>query len=201
MSRARTCQSQLASVAPTIGGFSGVPFLAIPYEATNSVGMFVIRRCGFCPTAGAAHHRYRPPQHVSLNGEWHMIVDPYDTGYVTLYNGKPNDHSYFRNAKPKSKTDLVEYDFETSPLSSVPGDWKRSGPTCCGTREPSGTSAILFIIRSPASACFCTWVRPITSLARASTGPWSASTRADSLRITAKLHRCCTMAIISWSSR
>ena len=64
---------------------------------------------------------------VSLNGEWHIIPDPYDTGYVT-FDGKPNANSYFRNAKPKSKSDLVEYDFDRSPQLKVPGDWNTQRP-------------------------------------------------------------------------
>ncbi|MGZ4815554.1 MAG: glycoside hydrolase family 2 protein [Terriglobales bacterium] len=64
---------------------------------------------------------------ISLNGNWHFLPDPYDSGSVT-YDGKPNDHSYFRNAKPKSKSDLVEYDFDASPTLKVPGDWNTQRP-------------------------------------------------------------------------
>jgi beta-glucuronidase len=59
---------------------------------------------------------------ISLNGSWHFIADPYDSGSFT-YDGKINEHSFFRNAKPQSKQDLVEYDFEKSPTLRVPGDW------------------------------------------------------------------------------
>jgi beta-glucuronidase len=50
---------------------------------------------------------------VSLNGAWHAIVDPFD-------NGKA---SFFRNEKPKTKSDRVEYSFDASPVLNVPGDW------------------------------------------------------------------------------
>lgn len=60
---------------------------------------------------------------TSLNGSWHTIVDPYDTGYTTYRNGIPPQNGFFRNAQRKSPQDLVEYDFEKSPLLSVPGDW------------------------------------------------------------------------------
>jgi beta-glucuronidase len=50
---------------------------------------------------------------VSLNGAWHAIVDPFD-------NGKGR---FFRDAKAKDKSDLVEYSFEASPVLNVPGDW------------------------------------------------------------------------------
>ncbi|HEY1676450.1 MAG TPA: glycoside hydrolase family 2 TIM barrel-domain containing protein [Candidatus Sulfotelmatobacter sp.] len=50
---------------------------------------------------------------VSLNGAWHAIVDPFD-------NGKGR---FFRDAKPKDKSDLVEYSFDASPVLNIPGDW------------------------------------------------------------------------------
>jgi len=59
---------------------------------------------------------------ISLNGAWHIIPDPYDSGSV-LYDGKLNERSFLRNAKPKSKADLIEYNFDTSPTIQVPGDW------------------------------------------------------------------------------
>jgi len=51
---------------------------------------------------------------VSLDGAWHAIVDPYEDGLGARF---------FQDAKPKSKSDLVEYDFETSGTLLVPGDW------------------------------------------------------------------------------
>jgi beta-glucuronidase len=51
---------------------------------------------------------------IGLNGAWRAIVDPYETGI----GGK-----YYENRKPKDKHDLVEYDFDASPVLNVPGDW------------------------------------------------------------------------------
>ncbi|HET9697799.1 MAG TPA: beta-glucuronidase, partial [Terriglobales bacterium] len=64
---------------------------------------------------------------ISLNGVWHFVVDQYDVGTVT-YDGKLNERSFFRNDKPKTKADLVEYDFDRSPLLKVPGDWNTQRP-------------------------------------------------------------------------
>ena len=64
---------------------------------------------------------------ISLDGAWHFIADPYDSGSFT-YDGKLNQNSFFRNAHPKSKSDLVEYNFDTSPLLRVPGDWNTQRP-------------------------------------------------------------------------
>ena len=51
---------------------------------------------------------------VSLNGAWHAVVDPFE-------NGK--SRGFFRNEKPRDKSDLVEYSFDASPVLNVPGDW------------------------------------------------------------------------------
>ena len=59
---------------------------------------------------------------VSLDGRWQTIIDPYETGYYD-YRYQPSDNGYFKNAKPKSPSDLIEYDFDTSPQLNVPGDW------------------------------------------------------------------------------
>ena len=67
-------------------------------------------------------------QTTSLNGRWHYIVDPYDTGYFD-YRRQPYDEAakpsggFFLDRPAKSKSDLVEYDFDTSPTLNVPGDW------------------------------------------------------------------------------
>lgn len=59
---------------------------------------------------------------INLNGPWQTIVDPYETGYYD-YRYLPSPNGYFKNTKPKNPGDLVEYDFDTSPQLSVPGDW------------------------------------------------------------------------------
>src|SRR5271165_413143 len=59
---------------------------------------------------------------ISLNGDWHVIVDPYDNGYVD-FRMKPRSDGYFLNEKPDSTGKLVEYDFSKSATLKVPGDW------------------------------------------------------------------------------
>ena len=59
---------------------------------------------------------------ISLNGTWHYIVDPYDNGYYN-YRHEPRGDGYFLNAHPKSKQELVEYNFAASDTLQVPGDW------------------------------------------------------------------------------
>jgi beta-glucuronidase len=65
---------------------------------------------------------------LSLDGDWHTIVDPYDNGYLD-YRLQPYDAQekptggYFLDRKPAAPSDLVEYNFDTSPVLQVPGDW------------------------------------------------------------------------------
>ncbi len=51
---------------------------------------------------------------ISLDGTWNSIVDPYETGLGSRI---------YENNRPKTKSDLIEYDFERSPKLRVPGDW------------------------------------------------------------------------------
>ena len=59
---------------------------------------------------------------ISLDGQWHAIIDPYESGFYD-YRYKPSANGFFKDAKPKSKSDLIEYDFDRSPTLKVPGDW------------------------------------------------------------------------------
>ena len=59
---------------------------------------------------------------LSLNGEWNVIVDPYEMGYIGIL-GDRNDRGFFRDHTPRHPGDRVEYDFDTSPTLTVPGDW------------------------------------------------------------------------------
>ena len=61
-------------------------------------------------------------QTMNLAGRWQTIIDPYETGYYD-YRYEPRTDGYFANTKPKSPSDLVEYDFDTAQQLDVPGDW------------------------------------------------------------------------------
>jgi beta-glucuronidase len=68
----------------------------------------------------------RPSQ--SLNGEWHVIPDPYATG---LYDFHKHElaRGWFVNQKAKpGDTFPVDYDFAKSPTLKVPGDWNTQKP-------------------------------------------------------------------------
>jgi beta-glucuronidase len=55
-------------------------------------------------------------------------LDPYENGYYD-YRRQPFDATtparggYFLDHKPADRSELVEYDFDTSPTLTVPGDW------------------------------------------------------------------------------
>ena len=53
---------------------------------------------------------------INLDGQWHAIVDPYETGLKARF---------YANAKPTSedKNALIEYDFDKADVLNVPGDW------------------------------------------------------------------------------
>lgn len=60
---------------------------------------------------------------VSLDGDWHIIVDPYATGLYSFHHQERKDGWFLnRHATPGDNT-LHEYDFAQSPTLRVPGDW------------------------------------------------------------------------------
>jgi beta-glucuronidase len=63
-------------------------------------------------------------QSTNLDGQWQAIVDPYDVGALD-YRAQPltSNAAFYKNYKPKSDSELVEYDFDTSGQLNVPGDW------------------------------------------------------------------------------
>jgi len=65
---------------------------------------------------------------VTLDGKWHVIVDPYENGAYNYrrepLDAAPNPTSgYFLDHKAADRSELVEYDFDASPTLMVPGDW------------------------------------------------------------------------------
>jgi beta-glucuronidase len=57
-------------------------------------------------------------QTLSLNGDWHYILDPYQNGLGTGRSGYSADEEL-----PAGSNKLLEYDFAKSPTIKVPGDW------------------------------------------------------------------------------
>ena len=66
---------------------------------------------------------------TSLDGDWHIIVDPYFTGLYSFHNAERKD-GFFENKPLPAPGDnsLVEYSFAKSPTLHVPGDWNTQRP-------------------------------------------------------------------------
>jgi beta-glucuronidase len=97
----------------------------------NSIRYFVFVFYLIASTAGRATAQVAPlianidgRSTTSLDGQWQAIVDPYDVGAVD-YRAQPlkSNNAFYKDHKPQSKSELVEYDFDTSGQLQVPGDW------------------------------------------------------------------------------
>ena len=64
---------------------------------------------------------------VNLDGRWHYIVDPFETGFRGFQGARADENNklggFFENRQQQSKSELVEYNFDKSPTLNVPGDW------------------------------------------------------------------------------
>jgi beta-glucuronidase len=97
---------------------------------TNSVRCLTLTLCGLF-AAGRDGAQVAPlvanidgRSTTSLDGQWQVIVDPYDVGAVDYRaQALKGDSAFWKNYKPQSKSELVEYDFDTSGHLNVPGDW------------------------------------------------------------------------------
>ncbi len=88
--------------------------------------------CQFCLAAEPLQAYTRAS--ISLNGEWKIIVDPYETGYYN-YRQQPYDEQnnswsegFYADKKMENPYDLIEYNFDKSPSLNVPGDWNTQNP-------------------------------------------------------------------------
>jgi beta-glucuronidase len=65
--------------------------------------------------------------YLNLDGRWHYIIDPYETGFRGFQGVKADESEnlsgFFENKQQQSKSDLIEYNFLKSPTLNVPGDW------------------------------------------------------------------------------
>ncbi len=72
---------------------------------------------------------------ISLNGDWKIIIDPYETGFYDyrreqrdLGSDPSRSETFYLDVKPADPAERVEYDFDTSPTLHVPGDWNTQRP-------------------------------------------------------------------------
>jgi beta-glucuronidase len=60
--------------------------------------------------------------HQVLNGYWHYLVDPLETGYYD-YRRQPTATGFFMDQQTDNVKTFKEYDFDTAPVMAIPGDW------------------------------------------------------------------------------
>ena len=66
---------------------------------------------------------------ISLNGDWHYLVDQSPSRALYAEHGAINDKSYAMNEHPNIiGKHNEEYDFSTAPTLKVPGDWNTQVP-------------------------------------------------------------------------
>jgi beta-glucuronidase len=122
MTRTRTLPALpfLLAFATVVGGFAAPAGRPVPRGEQAPAA--VAPSPGDLPAPAPLIANIENRSRTSLNGTWHFIVDPYDTGYWD-YRHQPRKDGYFERAAPKTPQDLVEYDFERSDTLTVPGDW------------------------------------------------------------------------------
>ena len=93
--------------------------LATLFVSSSAFAQSMDSLSGTAPTVLAAvDHR----ANISLDGDWHAIIDPYATGLRDFHN-KARSDGFEQNRQPANPSDLVEYSFAKSPTLRVPGDW------------------------------------------------------------------------------
>lgn len=60
---------------------------------------------------------------VSLNGDWHYLVDPYYTGLYSFHHEEKKNGWFLNEPGEVGDAHVVEYNFAKSPTLKVPGDW------------------------------------------------------------------------------
>ncbi|TDD94711.1 glycoside hydrolase family 2 protein [Flavobacterium cellulosilyticum] len=63
---------------------------------------------------------------ISLNGTWHYIIDPYETGFYNYRYKERNEddkEAYWNKPNEENKIDRVEHGYEAPYEIKVPGDW------------------------------------------------------------------------------
>src|SRR5690349_22308011 len=100
-------------------------FVADMFKA-NGVLRWAIGALLMCGVSTVLPAETQPIQNVlsrpgmTLSGKWHVIVDPYENGYYD-YRREPFDAAktprggFFLDRKPADRSELIEYDFDTSP--------------------------------------------------------------------------------------
>ena len=132
---------------------------------------------------------------ISLNGDWHYLVDQSPSRALYAEHGAINDKSYAMNEHPNIiGKHNEEYDFSTAPTLKVPGDWNTQVPSSSTTRASSGISETSTHSPNLAPVRSSTSVQQTTARTFGSTRNGSAIMKAASRRSIAKSPLCSTPA-------
>lgn len=69
---------------------------------------------------------------IPLNGTWHYIVDPYETGFYTYRykeRGEADREAYWNRPVARNKSDRLEHGYQNPYTLEVPGDWNSQSDT------------------------------------------------------------------------
>ncbi|MDN3594795.1 glycoside hydrolase family 2 protein [Zunongwangia endophytica] len=89
-----------------------------------TVGLLLIAFSGFAQEDLIINTQNR--EQISLNGTWHYIIDPYETGFYNYRykeKGEKDAEAYWNNPNPHQKTDRKEHGYSDKYSIEVPGDW------------------------------------------------------------------------------
>lgn len=68
---------------------------------------------------------------TSLNGEWQIIIDPYETGFYDYRFKEKNEKdpgAYWNIIENSDNRILVEHGYSDKDILKVPGDWNSQDP-------------------------------------------------------------------------
>ncbi|TBW30236.1 glycoside hydrolase family 2 protein [Gramella sp. KN1008] len=69
--------------------------------------------------------------HISLNGDWHYIIDPYENGFYNYRYKERNEadpEAYWNRPVIKEPSDRIEHAYSDNYSLKVPGDWNSQDP-------------------------------------------------------------------------
>jgi|SRR5271165_6171236 len=118
---------------------------------------------------------------ISLNGEWHTIVDLYGNGLYT-FHGKLRTDGYFKNGQQAPGSEPLEYDFQKSPVLDVPRDWNTQRESLFFYEGPNVVPKGFFVRTQTGSAGVSSCGRgelPVLCMGKWAEGMRSLSSRAD----------------------
>ncbi len=96
--------------------------LAVAAFCLATFGGEIVAQAQSNPTLEPLLQNVYARQTVSLNGSWNYLLDQLEVGYYN-YRRKPDPNGFFKDTKVDNVSAYKEYDFDSAPVMSIPGDW------------------------------------------------------------------------------